>query len=119
MGRLGLRTDEGRSVVVDIRIVDPDSCELEERLAVADDVSRIRPMRLWTAPVSSYRICSRRGATAYRSLVRSVLDGCPSIGSKLSRACANFATISSGVILRWRRWPGRCLEDTEAPVLIA
>ena len=42
-GRLGSRTYDGRSVVVDIRIVVPDSCGIGERLAVVGDVISLRP----------------------------------------------------------------------------
>ena len=43
VGRRVLRTDDGRSIVVDVRIVGPDSCGLGERLAVAGDVSSLWP----------------------------------------------------------------------------
>ena len=43
VGRLGSRTDNGRIVVVYIRIVGPDSCRLGGRLSVAGDVSSLRP----------------------------------------------------------------------------
>ena len=36
-------TDDGRSVVFDIRIVGLDSCGIMERLAVAGNVSSLRP----------------------------------------------------------------------------
>ena len=38
-----MRTDNGRSVVVNIRIVGPDSCGLGERLVVAGNVSSLQP----------------------------------------------------------------------------
>ena len=37
--RFGARTDDGRSVVVNVCVIGPDSCWLRERLAVASDVS--------------------------------------------------------------------------------
>ena len=43
VGQIGLRTDNGHSVVIDIRIIGPDSCGLGERLAVAGNVSGLRP----------------------------------------------------------------------------
>ena len=38
MCRFGVRTDNGRSVVVDVFITGPDSCAIGERLAVAGGV---------------------------------------------------------------------------------
>ena len=43
VGRLGSRTDDGRSFVIYISMVGPDSCRIVERLAVAGDVSSLRP----------------------------------------------------------------------------
>ena len=43
MVRLGARTDDGRSAVVYGCIVGPDSYGIGERLAVAGDVSSLRP----------------------------------------------------------------------------
>ena len=37
------RTDDGRSVVVYVFIVGPESCGIEERLVVASGVSSLRP----------------------------------------------------------------------------
>ena len=51
---------------------------------------------------------------AYRSLVRSELDGCPTIGLKLLRELEIFATISSGVIVR-QIWRDRRLEGPMPP----
>ena len=43
MGRLRARTDDVRSIVVYVCIVGLDSCGIGERLAVASDVSILRP----------------------------------------------------------------------------
>ena len=66
-----------------------------------------------------FGICSSNGAIASRSLVRSESDGWSVMGSKLSSATENLETISSGVILRRRRWREERLEDADPPALSA
>ena len=66
----------------------------------------MRPMRLCVPPISSYGIWRRSGETTSCILMRSVSDGCLSIGLNCLSALTYFATIVLGVIVSGGRGLG-------------